>query len=372
MRFLLAIYRCNPYGGLQRDTLRLIEELIRRGHSVVVFTAVWEGPPPPEGVSLEFTPVRRFAANHTRMLQFAEAFGRRLEHKDFDVSVAMSRIPGADFYFAADVCMKLYWAKIHSAFALRFNPRYAAYLRLERKVAAPPSATRIACIVPGQMRDYAAAYGTPQERLFLLPPGMDPACRRPPEPEAETIRSEMRGKFGAAPGDTVVLLISNSIFNKGTDRAIVSLGALPEDLKQTIRLWIVGKIKPGEIQPLIDAAGLSARTNFLGQTDGVSACMFGADLFLHPARNESAGATLIEALAAGLPVITTDICGFAPYVREATGTVLEEPFRQEKLTAMVGEVIPRLDELKRRTLAYAEKQDFCSRAKVFADILEKR
>ena len=174
-----------------------------------------------------------------------------------------------------------------------------------------------------------------------------------------------------APGDTVVLLISNSIFNKGTDRAIVSLGALPEDLKQTIRLWIVGKIKPGEIQPLIDAAGLSARTNFLGQTDGVSACMFGADLFLHPARNESAGATLIEALAAGLPVITTDICGFAPYVREATETVLEEPFQQEKLTAMVGEVIPRLDELKRRTLAYAEQQDFCSRAKVFADILEK-
>ena len=371
MKYLLAIYRYDPFGGLQRDTLRLIEELLGRGHSVILFAAVWEGPPPPNGVSLELTPVRKFAANHTRMAQFAEAFRRRLEQKDFDISVAMSRIPGADYYFAADVCMKLYWGKIHSPFALRFNPRYATYLRMERDVIAPPSATRIACIVPGQLRDYAAAYGIPEERMFLLPPGMNPACRRPPEPEAEAIRADMRGKLGAAPGDTVVLLISNSVFNKGTDRAIAALGALPGKLRETVRLWIVGKVKPREIQPMIDAAGLSSRTNILGQTDGVSGCMFASDLFLHPARNEATGTTLVEALAAGLPVLTTDACGFAPYVRDATGTVLDEPYRQDEAVRMLEDMIPRLDELKRRTLAYAENQDFCSRAKVFADILEK-
>jgi len=372
MKFLLAIYRYDPFGGLQRDTLRLIQELLGRGHSVIVFAAVWEGPPPPEGVSLEFIRVRKFASNHARMAQFAEAFRRRLEQKDFDVSIAMSRIPGADYYFAADVCMKLYWAKIHSPFALRFNPRYAAYLRMERDVFAPPSATRIACIVPGQLRDYAAAYGTPQERMFLLPPGMNPACRRPPEPEAQAIRSEMRGKLGTGPGDTVVLLISNSVFNKGTDRAIAALGALPDNLKKTVRLWIVGKVKQSELRPMIDSAGLTGQTTLLGQTDGVSACMFGSDLFLHPARNEATGTTLVEALAAGLPALTTGICGFAPYVQEATGTVLEEPYRQETMVEKLADMIPRLDELKRQTLAYAEKQDFCSRAKVFADILEKK
>lgn len=372
MKFLLAIYRYDPFGGLQRDTLRLIEELLGRGHSVILFAAVWEGPPPPNGVSLELTPVRKFAANHTRMAQFAEAFRRRLEQKDFDVSVAMSRIPGADYYFAADVCMKLYWAKIHSPFVLRFNPRYAAYLRMEQDVFAPPSATKIACIVPGQLRDYAAAYGTPQERMFLLPPGMNPACRRPPEPEAETIRADMRGKLGANPGDTVVLLISNSVFNKGTDRAIAALGALPADLKKSVRLWIVGKVKPREIQPMIDSAGLSGQTRILGQADGVSAYMFGSDLFLHPARNEATGTTLIEALAAGLPVLTTGICGFAPYVQDATDTVLDEPYREEKTVQMLQDMIPRLNELKEQTLAYAKGQDFCSRAKAFADILEKQ
>lgn len=371
MKFLIAIYRCDPFGGLQRDTIRLIQELADRGHTVVVFTARWDGPQPPAGVSLEFTPSRRFAANHTRMVKFAEAFRRRLERRDFDVSIAMSRIPGADFYFAADVCMKTYWSKIHSPFALRFNPRYAAYLRLERGVAAPPSRTRIACIVPGQIRDYAEAYGTPQDRMFLLPPGMNPACIRPPEPEAEAIRARIRRELGAAPGDVAVLHVSNSVFNKGTDRTIAALGALPENLKHSIRLWIIGKLGENELLPAIEAAGLSGQTRMLGQTDGVSEFMFGADLFLHPARNEATGTTLVEAIAAGLPALTTDACGFATYVREATGTVLDGQYSREAAVRMLEDMIPRLDELKRRTLAYAATQDFCSRARVFADILEK-
>ena len=372
MRFLLAIYKYNPFGGLQRDTLRLIQELTGRGHEVIVFTTAWDGPQPPAGTKLELVPASKLRSNHANMVKFAEVFRRRLERRDFDVSVAMSRIPGADFYFAADVCMKAYWSNLHSAFALRFNPRYAAYLRLERAVVAPPSLTRIACIAQAQMRDYAAAYGTEPDRMFLLPPGMDPACRRPPEPEAESIRAEIRRTNLAMPNDTVILLVSNSIYNKGTDHAIAAIGALPDNLKKSIRLWFVGKLPEKEILKALHDAGIVGQSILLGQTDGVRDFMLGADLFLHPARNESAGSTLVEALAAGLPVLTTDICGFAPFVQNATKTVLESPFSHEKLVTMLSDMLTRLDELKEQTLAYAQKEDFCSRARVFADILEKR
>ena len=53
-------------------------------------------------------------------------------------------------------------------------------------------------------------------------------------------------------------------------------------------------------------------------------------------------------------------------------SVNESPFKQDELVKMLEDMLPRLDELKKRTLAYAEKQDFCSRAEVFANILEKR
>ena len=372
MKFLLAIYKYNPFGGLQRDTLRLVQELAGRGHEVIVFTTAWDGPEPPAGTKIELIPASKLRSNHANMVAFAEAFLHRLEQRDFNVSVAMSRIPGADFYFAADVCMKTYWSNLHSAFALRFNPRYATYLKLERAVAAPPSRTRIACIAQAQMRDYAAAYGTEPDRMFLLPPGMDPACRRPPEPEAEAVRDEIRRANLATPRDTVVLIVSNSIYNKGTDRAIEAVGALPDEVRKTVPLWFVGNLPEQEILKALYAAGIVGQSVLLGQTDGVRDYMLGADLFLHPARNESAGSALIEALAAGTPVLTTDICGFAPFVRNATGTVLESPFRQDELVKMLSDMLPRLDELKKRTLAYAEQEDFCSRARVFADILEKR
>ena len=64
-------------------------------------------------------------------------------------------------------------------------------------------------------------------------------------------------------------------------------------------------------------------------------------------------------------------CGFAPVVQNATGTVLTGPFMQDDLVNMLSGMLPRLDELKQQTLAYAEKEDFSSRARVFADILEK-
>ena len=372
MIFLLAIYKYNPFGGLQRDTLRLIRELTGRGHEVIVFTTAWNGPEPPAGTKIELVPASKLRSNHANMIRFAGAFRRLLERRDFDVSIAMSRIPGADFYFAADVCMKTYWSNLHSAFALRFNPRYAAYLWLEHAVVAPPSRTRIACIAPAQMRDYAAAYGTEPDRMFLLPPGMDPACRCPLEPEAESIRAEVRRANLATPGDKVVLIVSNSIYNKGTDRAIAAVGALPDELKKNIRLWFVGNLPEKEILKALYGAGIVGQSVLLGQTDGVRDFMLGADLFLHPARNESAGSALIEALAAGLPVLTTDICGFAPFVKNATGTVLESPFRQDDLVKMLSDMLPHLEERKKQTLAYAEKEDFCSRARVFADILEKR
>ena len=371
MTFLLAIFKYDPFGGLQRDTLRLIQELTDRSHRVIVLTTAWDGPEPPAGATIELVPSSKWRSNHARMAQFARAFEQRLARRDYDVSVAMSRIPGADYYFAADVCMKVYWSKLHSQFALKCNPRYATYLKLEAAVMAPPSTTRIACIAKHQMHDYATTYGTPVERMFLLPPGMDPACRRPPESEAEAIRAVIRGKLGAKADDVAVLLVSNSIRNKGTDRAIEALGALPGELKRRIRLWIVGKLPAGEVDAMTARAGLAEQSVTLGQTDGVRDYMLGADLFLHPARNEAAGSALIEALAAGCPVLTTDICGFAPYVDEATGTVLKGEFSQEALETMLAGMLPKLDELKRKTLDYAGKIDFCSRARVFADELEK-
>jgi UDP-glucose:(heptosyl)LPS alpha-1,3-glucosyltransferase len=62
--------------------------------------------------------------------------------------------------------------------------------------------------------------------------------------------------------------------------------------------------------------------------------MLGADLLAHPARSELAGLVIMEAMTAGLPVLLTDVCGYASHVQNAgAGVMLKSPFSQAELNA---------------------------------------
>ena len=60
--------------------------------------------------------------------------------------------------------------------------------------------------------------------------------------------------------------------------------------------------------------------------------MLAGDFLLHPALDENAGMVLLEAMVAGLPVLTTEICGYGHYVKSAEmGRLIPEPFQQKCL-----------------------------------------
>ena len=54
---------------------------------------------------------------------------------------------------------------------------------------------------------------------------------------------------------------------------------------------------------------LTHQVQFLGGRDDIPRFLFAADLLVHPAYNENTGTVLLEALVAGLPVVTTPTCG---------------------------------------------------------------
>ncbi|MFX5530075.1 glycosyltransferase, partial [Acinetobacter baumannii] len=68
--------------------------------------------------------------------------------------------------------------------------------------------------------------------------------------------------------------------------------------------------------------------------------LLGADLLIHPAYNENTGTVLLEALVSGLPVLVTDVCGYAHYIAEAdAGRVLPSPFEQDSLNRLLAEML---------------------------------
>ena len=94
---------------------------------------------------------------------------------------------------------------------------------------------------------------------------------------------------------------------------------------------------------------------------------------MHPAYNENTGTVLLEALVAGLPVITTDACRYACYVNEASaGIVLSSPFNQSVLnqqleTALVSSA---REQWQWNALAFSKQADIYDLTTKAVDFIE--
>ena len=122
------------------------------------------------------------------------------------------------------------------------------------------------------------------------------------------------------------------------------------------------------------ASGVAERVSFLGGRDDVPDLMLAADALVHPARSEAAGAVLLEALVAGLPVVVTGVCGYAHHIAAAeAGVVLSHPFQQHALDDSLAQILaPEFNARCRRgALAYARGEDIYSMHRTGADLIEQ-
>src|SRR5438552_2313512 len=100
--------------------------------------------------------------------------------------------------------------------------------------------------------------------------------------------------------------------------------------------------------------------------------MAAADLLLHPARADTTGTVILEAVVNGLPVVTTAVCGYAGHVREAdAGAVIPKPFAQRSLLAALGEASDkgRAAQWSANAMRYGERPELYSGLEVAADII---
>lgn len=322
MKLALVLFEYFPYGGLQRDFLRVAETARERGHRVRVLVSKWQGEAP-AGLDIVRLPVAA-ASNHARMARFASAVARALPEFGADRVLGFNRLPGIDAYFASDSCFAEQLAAKPAA--ARLLPRYRTYLRLERETLA-----HAYCFFLNdpQKDEYRRHYALAADRYEVLPPGIESDRRRPDD--AAAVRERTRRDLGLAPGQRVMLFLGSGFRVKGLDRALAAFAALPPEQARDARLLIVGN---DDAAPYLKGLNDTQRrrVTVLGPRDDVPALLQAADLLLHPAYREAAGLVLLEAAAAGLPVLTTDTCGYARYVRDAgAGEVLESPFRQADL-----------------------------------------
>ncbi len=157
--------------------------------------------------------------------------------------------------------------------------------------------------------------------------GRDPA-RFHPDPAA---RARIRDELGTPGSRVVVIAVSRLVRHKGYPELVAAMCDVDAEL------WVVGERLASDhgedLEPVFAAAGLGPRLRRLGTRDDVPALLAAADIFALPSHFEGLPMSIIEAMLAGLPVVSTDIRGPREQIVPGETGLLVPPMRSAPLAA---------------------------------------
>jgi UDP-glucose:(heptosyl)LPS alpha-1,3-glucosyltransferase len=369
MKAAFCVFNQIRYGGMPRNLYRIAGAWLARGHALDIYAQKWEGPIP-EGAKLIEMPARGFT-NHQHNRAFHRRVTAALARERYDVVVGFNKMPGLDVYYAADACFKARSLE-DRPWLYRLTPRYRQSEAFERAVFDPTATTHILVLAENEQRKYMRYYGTQPERFHLLPPIINRDAFAPDDYPAA--RAQAREALALGDDEKLVLLVGSGFRAKGVDRAVRAMAGLPHALKARARLLVIGQDNPTRYQALARRLGVASRIVFAGGRDDVPLHLLAADVLLHPAYHETTGNVLLEALSAGLPVLTTDACGYAVHVERAGGgEVIPAPFSQQLLDERLAYM---LDATRRAVwsaqgIAYMKRFVVPDRVQLAVDIVER-
>lgn len=327
MIIAFCLYKYFPYGGLQRDFMRIAQTVAARGHHVRVFVQSWQGERP-EQFEIITVPVTS-RTNHGGNAQYYDWVKAYLTRHPVDRIVGFNKMPGLDVYYAADVCYAEKVAR-EKGFFYRLTGRYRHFAQFEQATFQRGGKTQHLMLTDTQIADFKKHYQTESSRFHIMPPGIYPDRKYSQQPA--DARRVYRQKNNIGEDTLLVLQVGSDFKRKGVLRSLEAVAALPEHIRARTQYLVVGQDKPDRYQAHARQLGIAGKVQFFSGRDDVAELMAAADLLIHPAVQEAAGIVLLEAVVSGLPVLVTEVCGYAHYIRSADcGEVIPEPFNQQKL-----------------------------------------
>ncbi len=367
-RLAMVLFRYFPWGGMQANFLRIAKACLARGHRVDVYTLGWQGEQL-KGVKLNIldVPGRR---NITRYTNFVSQVQTLTRTENYDLVLGFNRMLGLDLYYAADPCFVERIRKTRPWY-YPLTARYRHFQSVEKALFAPNSGTRILALSQLQIDEYTHNYATQKSRFNLLPPAVQQCYRK--DENADKLCGAFRRRYEVEKYNWVLLMIGSGYERKGMDRCLRAVAALPAEIRNLCRLFVLGKGREKPLRKLSKRLGLEDQLTIISGTDEVPLYLQGADLLVHAARSENTGNVIVEAIAAGLPVLCSENCGYAVHLTRAeAGLVIKEPFDQAamdvQLLAMLQE--NKLVQWQKKALEYAEREDLYSRTAKVIKVIE--
>jgi glycosyltransferase involved in cell wall biosynthesis len=351
MRIALAALSCDNATGIGRIVRSLAREFTVAGHDVTV-VAQRIDQPPPDFHSIKFSPIPfsgalgRLSYNvQTRLL-----FGRR----SFDVVNGFGVGRGATVV-TAQSCHAAGVEIQRTARRGRVGRHGlglfdAVALRDERILTTAPPAKLVIAVSSLVKTQLLHHYGLKPARVTVIPNGVD-LEHFTPATDSGT-RESRRKELGFEGSDFGLLFVGNEFDRKGLQTILEAMG-LGRDAG--MKLAVAGSDDPAPYRALARKLGVSDRVRFLGPVKGPEDILAGADALVLPAWYEPFGMVIIEAMAAGVPVVASADAGALEGLQHETHALfLHDPRNADELA----EHLRRLkgDDLLRKRLGAAGRE----------------
>ncbi len=315
-------------GGAERYATNLANALLESGHEVHVFAHRYDLTM--KGIKFHHAPAfDKFSA--LKNWSFVRSFQKVVSQMDFDIVHGLSQVYPLDIYRMGDGIHR-HWLDIKSNSAgarlfHRVSLRHQVVLHIEKNIFKPGNFKRI--IANSSLcRDHAIEYyGVPPELIHVVYNGIDFSTFND---SVRLERNGVRSALGIGERETVVLFSGMNFARKGLASLLRAVSA--SRCGKSFRLVILGKGRSDHFTRLARKLGLADRVVFCGFRHDQH-CFYGAaDIFVLPTHYDPCANVCLEAMACGLPVVTTRQNGASELIRHGTsGLVMESP---EDITAL--------------------------------------
>ncbi len=218
--------------------------------------------------------------------------------------------------------------------ARRFNRRQRLLLLLERELLTGQDPPMVAAVSDYVRRQVESAFlRFPRERIRVVFNGVEIAPL--PSDQAAAERAALRKELGVAQGRPLVLFVAHNFKLKGLGE-LIRAGATPAGRQVDWLLVVAGRDDPRSHARLARRLGVGQRVKFVGTKYPVEALYAAAGVLAHPTWYDPCSRVVLEALACGLPVVTTRWNGAAEVMQAGRhGEVIDTPADAPALAAAI-------------------------------------
>jgi len=320
MRLALIRQRYTPYGGAERFIEGALEALLERNVAITLYTREW----PQTNLQLIEPHICDpfYLGNLWRDWGFARAVSRAVGTTKANLVQSHERVLCCDVYRAGDGVHAVWLEeRLRDASALArlgvaLNPWHRYTLGMEKKLFASPWLRAVICNSKMVRDEIKARFALPDERLPVVYNAVDSVAFHPGLTEH---RERLRARYKIPAEATLFLLVGSGYERKGVATAIAALAELPE----SAHLMVVGREKRiNRYKRLARSLSVRERIAFVGPQLDVKPYYGCADVFVLPTIYDPFPNAVLEAMACGLPVVTSTKSGAAELVEEyAAGLV---------------------------------------------------